>query len=249
MKLTKKGLRDHQINEYDILCGQGTKSFKNHKGNKLFRQKLELHLDEYRTSDNRKRRTEIIRQIHHDLKCDYGSRFLKKENSMGKWKEIETQKAYDKISHALRHLLNSGNQDDLSDDSTYRPYDVSSTGEEALDHTANLITENEMMVSLRHLAPPLVASSAYNYVPNDYSRFHPYEMTSMEGELKQPRNDHSAYIQNENTSIPIAWTTDPSVLASQMYHQHHPVVSNNIVSSHYDHRSLDNHHTIEKREE
>eukprot|EP00527_Entomoneis_sp_CCMP2396_P003159 CAMPEP_0198141322 /NCGR_PEP_ID=MMETSP1443-20131203/4355_1 /TAXON_ID=186043 /ORGANISM="Entomoneis sp., Strain CCMP2396" /LENGTH=219 /DNA_ID=CAMNT_0043804043 /DNA_START=37 /DNA_END=696 /DNA_ORIENTATION=+ len=86
--------------EFDVLCSKD-KTHSAHRGNKIFRERIEFMKETYRQTKNKQGKMEITKDIVRYLKETHASRFLKR-NGAGVWAEISDQAARDKVSHALR---------------------------------------------------------------------------------------------------------------------------------------------------
>lgn len=88
--------------EVDVLCGRGGGT-NNHIGNKYFRQLVEEHRDEYFLS-KKHGKGQISRKIVSIIQAR-GGRYLKRDDSTGKWCDIGDKQAALKTSQALREGL------------------------------------------------------------------------------------------------------------------------------------------------
>ncbi|MFK7826435.1 MAG: hypothetical protein AB8G05_19975 [Oligoflexales bacterium] len=83
----------------DILSGRGGLS-NNHPGNIFFRRVINDHKKEYLKLTARRDKAEMVNEIL-DFFKDERVRFMKR-NSEGVWKELLRNRAYSKVSQALR---------------------------------------------------------------------------------------------------------------------------------------------------
>jgi hypothetical protein len=90
----------------DILCGKD-KKYDNHHGNRIFKSLILTYASEYQTATTRGSRMKITREILEIIKGSQG-RFLSKADNDVTWQVISDGKARDKISHALRFVLENG---------------------------------------------------------------------------------------------------------------------------------------------
>jgi len=93
------------VTDYDILCGRGGLT-NHHKGNKRFRDIVALHRPDYVRAPKIQKPSVarvIVRAIRNG---DPPGRFLRKDESTGKWVDIGDKKAAEKTSQALREKSN-----------------------------------------------------------------------------------------------------------------------------------------------
>lgn len=84
----------------DVLCGRDKQSHA-HIGNKNFRKLVLKYRQEYQTAPSREHKTLITCNIVAKV-LGYGGRFLKMDETIGKWRNVGDQYAREKVSHALR---------------------------------------------------------------------------------------------------------------------------------------------------
>ena len=87
---------------HDVLCGRGGMT-NSHVGNKRFRSVVADHQREYLVAKKRDK-ADIARRIVSIIQSN-GGMFLRKNESTGEWEEVETKKAVEKTSQALREGL------------------------------------------------------------------------------------------------------------------------------------------------
>jgi hypothetical protein len=84
--------------KFDVLCGQ-SRVCANHTGNKRFQTVLDLYAPKYDAVSTKQEKMTLTKEIVSRIR-DAGGRFLKYKE--GRWQEISTVTARDKVSHALR---------------------------------------------------------------------------------------------------------------------------------------------------
>lgn len=89
-----------QIQEGDVLCGRGGRS-NHHPGNKRYRLVVSEMKAMYRTTDAKNLKTDLSRAIVEHV-CNYGGRFVKKDEKQGKYYLLTKAEARRKTSQALR---------------------------------------------------------------------------------------------------------------------------------------------------
>jgi hypothetical protein len=89
-----------RIRDLDILCGRGGKS-NHHPGNKKYRQVVSEMKNTYRSTEARKSKTDLSRAIV-DMVCEYGGRFVRKDEPSGRYYVLSKAEARKKTSQALR---------------------------------------------------------------------------------------------------------------------------------------------------
>ena len=89
-----------EVREADVLCGRGGKS-NHHPGNKRYRQVVSEMKQMYRSTEAKKSKTGLSRAIV-DHVCEYGGRFVKKDESTGQYYVLSKAEARKKTSQALR---------------------------------------------------------------------------------------------------------------------------------------------------
>lgn len=88
------------IRDKDVLCGRGGRS--NHaKGNKLYRRLISEMKQTYKSTEAKSNKTDLSRAIV-DHVCRYGGRFIKKEETTGRYYVLTRGEARKKTSQALR---------------------------------------------------------------------------------------------------------------------------------------------------
>jgi len=88
------------IREWDVLCGRGGRS-NHHPGNKRYRNVVSEMKAMYRTTEAKTVKTDLSRAIVEHV-CNYGGRFIKKDESMGRYYLLTKAEARKKTSQALR---------------------------------------------------------------------------------------------------------------------------------------------------
>lgn len=84
----------------DVFCGRDRRSHA-HDGNKRFRKLIARFQKQYKESRLREDKTRLTTEIVSIIRAS-GGRFLKENEETGKWHEVDTAYAHDKVSHALR---------------------------------------------------------------------------------------------------------------------------------------------------
>lgn len=84
--------------KFDVLCGQ-SRVCANHTGNKRFQAVLDLYAPKYDAVSSKQEKMTLTKEIVSRI-GDAGGHFLKYKE--GRWQEISTVTARDKVSHALR---------------------------------------------------------------------------------------------------------------------------------------------------
>lgn len=105
----------NEPDDHDVLCSKD-KSFANHPGNLLFREKIDSLTTRYRQCRSKTEKMQMTKEVVRDLMETFGSKFLKLED--GEWVEITLTAARDKVSHALRFAANKEAKAGKSKDST-----------------------------------------------------------------------------------------------------------------------------------
>jgi hypothetical protein len=88
------------ILEADVLCGRGGLS-NHHPGNKRFRRVVSEMKRTYRSTETKNNKTSLSRAIV-DHVCNYGGRFIKKDDKTGSYHVLTKADARKKTSQALR---------------------------------------------------------------------------------------------------------------------------------------------------
>jgi hypothetical protein len=88
------------IRDTDILCGRGGRS-NHHSGNKRYRHVISEMRQAYKTITGKGHKTDLSRAIV-DHVCSYGGRFIKREESTGRYFVLSKGEARKKTSQALR---------------------------------------------------------------------------------------------------------------------------------------------------
>lgn len=88
------------ILEADVLCGRGGLS-NHHPGNKRFRRVVSEMKRTYRSTETKNNKTSLSRAIV-DHVCNYGGRFIKKDDKTGRYHVLTKADARKKTSQALR---------------------------------------------------------------------------------------------------------------------------------------------------
>lgn len=88
------------ILEADVLCGRGGLS-NHHPGNKRFRRVVSEMKRTYRSTETKNSKTSLSRAIV-DHVCNYGGRFIRKDDKTGRYHVLTKADARKKTSQALR---------------------------------------------------------------------------------------------------------------------------------------------------
>lgn len=88
------------ICDADVLCGRGKTSF-NHPGNKRFRDLITAAIPEYNKSESRLEKSLVVHSIVEKIR-NPGGRFLKIDQTTGKWTELDDRASREKVGHAVR---------------------------------------------------------------------------------------------------------------------------------------------------
>jgi hypothetical protein len=88
------------IGEWDVLCGRGGRS-NHHTGNKRYRHVVSEAKLAYRNAEAKTTKTDMSRAIVENV-CAYGGRFIKREESTGRFFVLTKAEARKKTSQALR---------------------------------------------------------------------------------------------------------------------------------------------------
>lgn len=104
--------------EFDVLVGWARQNF-HHAGNRRFRDIISGHVPRYSQADSKISRGQIITDIVKEIQSmsPSGTGFLKLNPYTARWNFIGTDKAKDKVGHALRKALmnaEGGENDDSS---------------------------------------------------------------------------------------------------------------------------------------
>jgi len=91
-----------KVHDLDVLCGRGGKS-NHHCGNKLYRQVVNDMKMNYRSIDGKKAKTNLSQAIVNHV-IGYGARYVKKEDSTGRYYLLSHAEARKKTSQALREI-------------------------------------------------------------------------------------------------------------------------------------------------
>lgn len=102
--------------EYDVLCGKDSSCMIRHPGNRIFRERIDMHKDSYQDL-SKHQKIVVTMEIIQVLKSEYGTRFLKKaakneqedgggggggggvENDDNCWVEVDAHAVRDKVGH------------------------------------------------------------------------------------------------------------------------------------------------------
>lgn len=110
-----RGEHNNSPNEFDVLCG---KDYRNHPGNKLFRELVEQRCKEYQDASRRDVKASITVQIIDEI-SKRGGHFLTQtsnddddnSNSMSnEWLIADDKTVREKVSHALRSAKDPNRQ-------------------------------------------------------------------------------------------------------------------------------------------
>mmetsp|Transcript_14458 Transcript_14458/g.27536 ORF Transcript_14458/g.27536 Transcript_14458/m.27536 type:complete len:257 (-) Transcript_14458:69-839(-) len=88
------------IRDTDVLCGRGGRS-NHHPGNKRYRHVIGDMRTSYKKTEAKSNKTDLSRAIV-DHVCQYGGRFIKKEETTGRYYVLTRGEARKKTSQALR---------------------------------------------------------------------------------------------------------------------------------------------------
>ena len=88
------------IRDIDVLCGRGGRS-NHHPGNKRYRHVISDMRTSYKKTEAKSNKTDLSRTIV-DHVCQYGGRFIKKEETTGRYYVLTRGEARKKTSQALR---------------------------------------------------------------------------------------------------------------------------------------------------
>ena len=88
------------IRDADVLCGRGGRS-NHHPGNKRYRHVVSEMKLTYKSTEAKSNKTDLSRAIV-DHVCRYGGRFIKKEETTGRYYVLTRGEARKKTSQALR---------------------------------------------------------------------------------------------------------------------------------------------------
>lgn len=89
-----------EIREWDVLCGRGGRS-NHHGGNKRYRHVISEMKMMYRTTEAKAVKTDLSRAIVEHV-CNYGGRFIKRDEESGRYFVLTKAEARKKTSQALR---------------------------------------------------------------------------------------------------------------------------------------------------
>ena len=85
--------------DMDVVCAKD-KVYSRHKGNLLFRDRIEATKISYQNAKTKHEKMKITKDFVISMQMKFGSRFLKRHGTG--WVEITSLQARDKVSHALR---------------------------------------------------------------------------------------------------------------------------------------------------
>ena len=88
------------IRDTDVLCGRGGRS-NHHPGNKRYRYVISDMKTSYKKTEAKSNKTDLSRAIVEHV-CQYGGRFIKKEQMTGRYYVLTRGEARKKTSQALR---------------------------------------------------------------------------------------------------------------------------------------------------
>jgi hypothetical protein len=104
-EILPKGNQTIMPNLVDVKCGQD-KRYQNHYGNKKMREYIEANAQRYQVSRASKKAASIILgDIVNVMKNIHGSRFLRFDKGTETWKNLDEDKAREKVSHAMRTYI------------------------------------------------------------------------------------------------------------------------------------------------
>ena len=89
-----------EIREWDVMCGRGGRS-NHHSGNKRYRHVVSEMKMMYRNTEAKAVKTDLSRAIVEHV-CNYGGRFIKKDEETGRYFVLTKAEARKKTSQALR---------------------------------------------------------------------------------------------------------------------------------------------------
>jgi hypothetical protein len=90
-------------NETDILCGRG-KAHAKHPGNIVFMEEIRASLKEYTNAGSRIEKSVMVTSVVNAI-IDAGMRFLKYDTQFNQYVELSSDRAYQKVGHAIRDLI------------------------------------------------------------------------------------------------------------------------------------------------
>lgn len=93
---------------FDVLLGRG-RWYASHAGNRRLQIFINMHLEEYQATQSRPEKTKITNEILHMVKIcgKQPGRFLKYEDTVRGWVEVNDEVARLKISQAMRYTIRS----------------------------------------------------------------------------------------------------------------------------------------------
>jgi hypothetical protein len=95
--LSKKPPREH-----DIVCGR-VKSCYLHPGNRMFREVIRAHQEEYKKQSCKNQKTRITERVIKAIE-KLGCAFVKIDEETGEWVTCDPASIHEKVSHALRSV-------------------------------------------------------------------------------------------------------------------------------------------------
>jgi hypothetical protein len=149
-----------EMSSFDILLGKEKVIF-NHIGNRNFRSIINANLDKYIAAPTKSSKSKLIRQIHAEM-TESGYRFLRRNELLVSWEQIEQHEAREKVSHALRDRVR-----ELQKPTLKRRTKDSANSKLTLNvsssNTANSVTLNEEKI----LTPKALKSDVVSVNIND----------------------------------------------------------------------------------
>lgn len=88
------------VSDLDVICGRD-KQAQSHAGNKRFRQIIQSYHGRYKNATKRREKTAITGEIISQIESS-GGRFLKYNEEICQWEEVDAASTHEKVSHALR---------------------------------------------------------------------------------------------------------------------------------------------------
>jgi hypothetical protein len=92
---------DYVIQDEDVILGRG-RSNEQHPGNQYYRSLLQIHEHHYNSTDSRKEKGRIVKRIVNTI-VQAGGRFIKVQNNLHVYTEVDISTIHVKTSHALRY--------------------------------------------------------------------------------------------------------------------------------------------------
>jgi len=100
--LLTEALAVESVCDQDVLCGRDKHST-DHRGNRRFRAIVQLHSARYQSARRRIEKTEIAREVVATID-EEGGRFIRFDDDLDCWVQLDSVEAHEKVSHALRSV-------------------------------------------------------------------------------------------------------------------------------------------------